>query len=79
MFIHRKNTFNLKIFKNQKVYSKLIHFINWPIEFNLKILKDLENFNKDYFFILSKCKNNYFPIKHFPIYLWLLMQNFKYT
>ena len=31
--------------KNFQVYSKLIHFINWPIDFNLMILKDLENFN----------------------------------
>ena len=47
MIIHRRNTFNLKIFRNQKFssYSKLIHFMNWPIDFNLKILKDLENFN----------------------------------
>ena len=44
MIIHRRNTFNLKIFrKNFQAYSKLIHFINWPIDFNLKILKDLEN------------------------------------
>ena len=31
--------------KNFQVYSKLIHFINWPIDFNLKILKDFGKFN----------------------------------
>ena len=31
--------------KNFQLYSKLIHFINWPVDSNLKILKDLENFN----------------------------------
>ena len=49
MIIHRRNTFSLKIFRiqNFQVYTsifKLIHFINWPIDFILKILKDLENF-----------------------------------
>ena len=45
MIIHRiHSVLKSSETKNFQVYSKLIHFINWPIDFNLKILKDLENF-----------------------------------
>ena len=48
MIIHRR--------KNFQVYSKLIHFINWPIDFNLKILNDLENLIRPTFSYFSNAK-----------------------